>query len=185
MAVSSNGRQPVAHLRHRSHGRMRVTLERSDRSPGQMEQVKKRIESQPGIRSVDINPTTGSVIVTGEHNHQIEQALEAAVELVETLQQGKPSQKAVDTLVSAVKVADSRLRQTSSDRISLKWLVPGAFVGIGLRQLLAQGLTIGDVPWYVLMYYGVDSFLKLNPEHAPKADSEPDQLAEVPGPDAR
>jgi hypothetical protein len=34
--------------------------------------------------------------------------------------------------------------------------------------LIAEGLTVGAVPWYVLVYYGVDSFLKLYPEHAPQ-----------------
>lgn len=181
--MSSNGSRPVARLRHRSHGRVRATLQKSERSQGRMEQIKKQIESQPGIRSVNVNPTTGSVVVTGDHNHQIHEALDTAVQLVESLQEGEPAPKAVEALVGAVKLADSRLRQTTGDRISLKWLVPGAFVGVGLRQLLAEGLTIGAVPWYVLLYYGVDSFLKLNPEHAPKGESELSRMREAPSPD--
>jgi copper chaperone CopZ len=147
-----------------------------------MQRIKQRLESRPGIRSVNVNPTTGSVIVTGDHDDQIHEALDTALELVESLHEGKPSEKAVETVVGAVKAADFRMRQSTGGRISLKWLVPGAFVGIGLRQLLAEGLTIGAVPWYVLVYYGVDSFLKLNPEHAPKAESELHRMQEAPSP---
>jgi hypothetical protein len=42
-------------------------------------------------------------------------------------------------------------------------------VALGLRQLARDGLTVGAVPWYVLIYYGADSFLKLYPEHRPEA----------------
>jgi hypothetical protein len=49
-----------------------------------------------------------------------------------------------------------------------------AGVDAGVRQLMAQGLTLGSIPWYVLLYYGVDSFLKLYPEHAPANAAEQD-----------
>ena len=59
--------------------------------------------------------------------------------------------------------------------------MPAAFVSVGVRQLLAEGLTLGTVPWYVLIYYGVDSFLKLYPEHAPKRESELERIHGAPG----
>ncbi|MDQ6741842.1 MAG: heavy-metal-associated domain-containing protein [Candidatus Dormibacteraeota bacterium] len=181
--MSSNGSRPVAYVRHRSHGRVRASLEKSERSPARMEQIKQRIESHPGIRSVEVNPTTGSVLVTGDHNDQIHQALNSALVLVESLRNGEPSEKAVETVVGAVKAADARVLEATGGTISLKWLVPASFIALGARQLLAQGLTIGSVPWYVLIYYGVDSFLKLNPEHAPGGDSELDRSGEAPSPD--
>ena len=30
--------------------------------------------------------------------------------------------------------------------------------------------TLGTIPWYVLLYCGADSFLKLYTEHAPQPD---------------
>jgi copper chaperone CopZ len=154
---------------------MRASLERNERSPQRMEEIKQQIQDQPGVHSVEVNPTTGSVLVTGDHNDQIRRALDSALVLVESLNGGEPSEKAVETVVGAVKAADSRVLEATGGRVSLKWLVPASFVALGARQLIGQGLTIGSVPWYVLIYYGVDSFLKLNPEHAPSADSEPDR----------
>jgi hypothetical protein len=173
--VSSNGSKPVAYVRHRSHGRVRASVEKGERSPERMQEIKQRIQDHPGVRGVEVNPTTGSVLVTGEHNDQIRQALDSALVLVESLQGGEPSEKAVETVVGAVKAADSRVLEATAGRVSLKWLVPASFVAVGLRQLIAQGLTAGSVPWYVLLYYGVDSFLKLNPEHAPSSESEPER----------
>jgi copper chaperone CopZ len=163
---------------------MRATLEKDERSPERMNRIKRRVESQPGIRSVDVNPATGSVVVRGESDEQIREALDSALVLVEALQQGEPSEQVVETVVHAVKAADARVRQSTGGTISLRWLVPAAFVGLGVRQLFAQGLTVGSIPWYVLLYYGVDSFLKLHPEHAPVAPSRRDGRQEAPGPDA-
>jgi hypothetical protein len=67
-----------------------------------------------------------------------------------------------------VRAADVRLQAATHGRISLRWLVPAAFVAPGLRQLAREGFTVGTVPWYVLLYYGADSFLKLYPEDRPE-----------------
>ncbi|MDQ6691903.1 MAG: hypothetical protein M3Z13_03960, partial [Candidatus Dormibacteraeota bacterium] len=56
------------------------------------------------------------------------------------------------------------------NRLSLKWIVPATFATMGVRQLMIQGFKLGTIPWYVLLYYGADSFMKLYPEHAPQPD---------------
>jgi hypothetical protein len=34
---------------------------------------------------------------------------------------------------------------------------------IALRQLLTKGIHLDDIPWYVMAWYGFDSFVKLHP----------------------
>jgi hypothetical protein len=137
-----------------------------------MERIKRRLEAQPGVQHVEVNTRTGSVLVQGDRDDQLRSALEDALNIVRSVQEGEPSDQAVTAIVEVVKAADSRVRELTAGRISLRWLVPATFVGLGIRQLMAQGLTLGNVPWYVLMYYGVDSFLKLYPEHAPHVESQ-------------
>jgi hypothetical protein len=139
-----------------------------------MEQLKHRLESRPGIERVQVRPTTGSILVEGRRDEQIDAALHEVFDLVRVFAEGEPSERAVELVVEAIRSADGRVKDVTGGWLSLRWLVPATFVGVGVRQLLAQGLTLGNVPWYVLIYYGVDSFLKLYPEHAPHDDSDPD-----------
>ena len=162
---------------------MRASVENGERSPEQLNRIKRRVEEQPGVRNVEINLATGSVVVQGDSEAQIRRALDTAVVLVGSVSDGEPSEQVVEAVVRAVQAADQKVRQGTGGAISLRWLVPATFVGLGVRQLIAQGFTIGSIPWYVLLYYGVDSFLKLHPEHAPVAPSRGDGRQEAPGPD--
>lgn len=135
-----------------------------------MERVRQRLARHPDVQSVEVSERTGSVLVLGTQTERLRAALEEFLELVEEA----PSPEAVrdrgvETAVTLVKDLDDRLAWATGGRLQLRWLIPATFVGFGVRQLIAQGLTIGSVPWYVLVYYGVDSFLKLYPEHAPQA----------------
>ena len=172
--------KPIAHLQHRSSGRARARLPKQERSPARMTQIKSRLEAQPGVQQVEVNSKTGSVLVQGDRDDEIQQALENAFNLVKSMQEGDASDQAVGSVVEVVKSADSKVRQLTGGRMSLRWLVPATFVGVGVRQLILEGLTLGTVPWYVLIYYGVDSFLKLYPEHAPHRESELERIHGVP-----
>ncbi|MBV9100365.1 MAG: hypothetical protein JOZ46_12530 [Candidatus Dormibacteraeota bacterium] len=46
--------------------------------------------------------------------------------------------------------------------VDLRVLVPAAFAGLALRQLVRQGVRVRDAPWYVLAYYAFDSYMKLH-----------------------
>ena len=163
--------RPRARLQHRSRGRARARLEPGPDRMEQMQRAKRRLQSEPGITGVEISPRTGSVLVLGDRDELIDAALHQAFQLISSLEKAEPSDRAIATLVDAVSEADRQFLSMSGGRVSLRWIVPAMFVGAGVRKLLADGLTLGNVPWYVLLYYGVDSFLKLNPEHSPQADS--------------
>jgi hypothetical protein len=135
-----------------------------------MERVRDVLAAQPGVTHAEVNPSTGSVLVHGLDPRKLETAMNEALTLVKTLQ-GESPEAGVDQLVGLVQTADQRLREVTGGRVSLRWFVPTAFVAVGVRQLLQQGFTVGTVPWYVLLYYGVDSFIKLFPEHAPSQDA--------------
>ena len=134
-----------------------------------MERLRTQLSADPAVRSVQVNQRTGSVLVHGERNAELEGAIGRTLELVEEAGPEGLPEAGVEALVLLVRDVDRRLRRATSGHLSLSWLVPATFVGVGVRQLMREGLTIFSVPWYVLMYYGVDAFLKLYPQHAPRA----------------
>lgn len=164
--------KPTARLEHAGPDRVRARVVRRHRSATTMERVRLRLAAAPGVDDVEVNPTTGSVLVRGADRHRLEQALGGALVVLHSLSGDDPADRGVAEVVRLVRSGERRIREASGGRLSLRWVVPAAFVGIGLRELLRQGLTVGAVPWYVLVYYGVDSFLKLYPEHRPGAGSD-------------
>lgn len=148
-------------------------MSREDRSPERMDRVGRQLSADPAVDSVELNHRTGSVLVHGRAPAELEAAVRSSLELVEEAGPENVPEAGVESVVLLVRELDRRLRRTTGSRLSLRWLVPATFIGIGLRQLAREGLTLGSVPWYVLIYYGVDSFLKLYPQHAPKDPSRP------------
>ena len=134
-----------------------------------MERLHSQLRADRAVQHVQVNHRTGSILVQGEVGSQLEKALRASLEVVEESGPENVQEAGVESAVLLVRNVDRKLRRTSGSRLSLRWLVPAGFIGFGLRQLLRDGLTVGNVPWYVLLYYGVDSFLKLYPHHAPRA----------------
>jgi Heavy metal associated domain 2 len=164
MATREKTRCRVAHS---SPGRVRLRVHHADRSPRRMEEMRERLQAQPDIHAVEVNARTGSVLVRGESTEKIKEAL---LQFVEPIEEAGPERLPEATAVELIKGFNSRLSENTQGRFTLSWAVPALFLGFGLRQLLLGGLTIGTVPWYVLMYYGVDSFIKLNPQHAPRVE---------------
>ncbi|HZU18909.1 MAG TPA: hypothetical protein VFD01_20210 [Candidatus Dormibacteraeota bacterium] len=159
--------RPVARLEHDLPGRVRVRIGREHRTPEGMGSLERELARHPAVGAVEANPRTGSILVTGEPVAPLREALEQFLELVQEEGPERLPTAGVQAAVDLVRQIDGRLGRATGGRLSLRWLVPAAFLTLGVRQLLAQGLTVGTVPWYVLIYYGIDSFLKLYPEYAP------------------
>lgn len=148
---------------------MRARVAPDERSPEGMERLRSQMSTHPGVHGVQVNPRTGSILVHGEVGAQLEKAIREYLELLEEAGPENVPEAGVESAVLLVRNIDRRLRLSSGSRLSLRWLVPAAFVGLGVRQLLRDGPAVGNVPWFVLLWYGVDSFFKLYPHHAPKA----------------
>jgi hypothetical protein len=78
-------------------------------------------------------------------------------------------------VLDALTDLDHRVSQLTGGKVDLKLLVP---IGLGLlaiRQIWLNGLGLGVVPGYVLLWYTFDSFYKL---HQRKTDAAVKDLAE-------
>src|SRR5436305_11351591 len=65
---------------HRSKHRTRLRVPKGSRHPKQLHDVKKAIEKIDGVKSVDVNPQTGSVLVHHEDKHDMLADIGAAIE---------------------------------------------------------------------------------------------------------
>lgn len=145
-----------------------MRFQRGDWRPADLERVGAHVRQVVGVGEVVVNQRTGSVLVHCADSEPVRSALTEVCELLgPVVEEGTGG--TVDEIVAAVRTADRRLHAMTGGRLSLRWVVPGAFIAFGIRQLLRTGPTVGAVPWYVLLYYGADTFLKLNPQHAPIA----------------
>ena len=171
MEAERRSRRARARVTHSSPGRVRARVARTDRSGLDLEQVRRRLEANPDIESIALDQRTGSVLVQGPATDRLRFALAEVLQLVDESGADGVGAAGVSIAVNLVKGADGRLEQASGGRLSLRWIVPVSFAAVGVRQLVRQGLSAGSVPWYVLLYYAVDSFLKLYPEHAPRPAS--------------
>ena len=134
-----------------------------------LEDLGRRLKAHEGVDSVDINAVSGSVLVQGADSESLRHALDGVFSVIERAKEEGVGEMGVDSAVSLIKQLDAKLSDATGRRISLRWLVPAAFITVGVRQAVVQGISVGAIPWYVLLYYGVDSFLKLFPEYAPEA----------------
>jgi hypothetical protein len=160
--------KPPAELEHSSEGRIRVRVPRTHRTRVAFEAVQRQLDSHAGVDRVTVNRHSGSILVEGEQSDAIHAALKEVFDIFEHSERPEEAaEKGVDLAVSLVRRFDSRLMEMTDNRVTLRWLVPATFITLGVRQMLAQGFALGTLPWYVLLYYGVDSFLKLYPEYGP------------------
>ena len=138
--------------------------------------MRKQLAANPAVDAVQVNPRSGSLLLLGGPGARLQDAASHVFDLVERTSPDQLPEVAIeDVAVGLVRQLDRRINRVSKGRASLRWLIPAAFVGFGVRQLVRQGLGVGTIPWYVLIYYGVDSFLKMYPEYAsqPSKPGEP------------
>lgn len=66
---------------------------------------------------------------------------------------------------------NAQTRWLTNGVLDLRMLLSMGLGAIALRQLFLRGLRLDDIPWYVLAWYALDTFVKFHPETVyPEAD---------------
>jgi hypothetical protein len=82
---------------------------------------------------------------------------------------------AAKNFVHSISELNAELSRMTNGAADLRVILP---VGLGLfaiRQLIRQGWKLDEIPWYILAWYAVDTFVKLNSEE----ESQESQLVNV------
>lgn len=156
---------------HSLPGRTRLKVPRAHRTPHAMARVREALQSVPGVRRVDVNATTGSVLVHHDAEavklDDVAESLEAGTDFVLALV--PPRERAwvraeVSTVAHRVRTAFTTLDASISDAtagwVDLKMLVPIALISAAAVQVTITEGNWTAVPPYVLLYYAFDTFMK-------------------------
>lgn len=163
-------------------GRMRVRLRQDHRDPATLEQIEQAIGSRSGVTSVSTDARTGSVLVHYDHltlakDDVTSMLLDVGVvaldllgaeDAAEALGEERadrgvaPHSTGATGILDAVTDLDHRISRLTGGKLDLKLLVPAGLGLLALRQVTTNGLGLGQVPGYVLLWYTFDSFYKLH-----------------------
>lgn len=185
MATSTTDRMSHGAIVSHTSGRMRVRLQQDHRDPDALETIEDRLSEHPAVASVSTNARTGSVLVQYDH-HQltkddlkellwdaglVARELLGAEEIPEDLGRDEadsantaaaPHSTTATTLLDALTDLDNRVSKLTNGKLDIKLLVPTGLGLLALRQIAINGLGLGQVPGYVLLWYTFDSFYKLH-----------------------
>jgi hypothetical protein len=140
---------------------------------GLLHEAQARLAAAPGVRGVETNPQTGSVLVRydpAQHSRSELLAMFEDVGIVVRETLGGLGEEVPETgrsstsvsVISALSDLDKRIARATGHTVDLKLLFPATLGAIGIRQLFTTGLGLAEVPAYVLLWYAFDSFYKLH-----------------------
>ncbi len=157
------------YLEHWMRGRARLRVPRP-RTPGHVRRLAGRIGRSKSVRAVDVNPATGSVLVTFDEEDPIDLIVDElriaglhVLSAVPAMQTGIRTQSSAAAIVRhAFSQANALLHVRTRGRIDLRLAVPAIYVLLATRAFLRQGGRLRSAEWYQLLYWAFDSFHKLH-----------------------
>lgn len=179
MATANGGAQ--AKVVHSGATRTRLRMDQDHRHPHQMERLRQRLEQQPNVTGVEVNPSTGSVLVHHDGGGVSPGGIAAVFGDLGVVVQGleggdagkSDTARAVETALGDL---NRRVAEATGGTFDLKIIVPGGFLALGLWQLATDvGSFFTAIPGYVLVYYAFDTYTKLH--HLPSAPPQTQEAA--------
>jgi hypothetical protein len=161
-------------------GRIRVRLEAGQRSPAVLDQIEHALGRKSGVASVSTNARTGSILVYYDEDILSKDDLTAMLSDVgvAALESGGADEASRDrgrggravadhssgavSVLDAVTDLDHWISRLTGGKLDLKLLVPAGLGLLALRQIALNGVGLGQMPGYVLLWYTFDSFYKLH-----------------------
>lgn len=158
---------------HSIPGRIRFRLDSQLRAADSMKELVTALSQVPGIKQVQCNPKTGSLLVLYEPDtFGIEDLMMAAqaANVVVTLpdaeiaaaSSGAEISRLAASINRSAERADRALSAITRGAADLKTLVPIGLAAVALRQIASSGVRLTSVPWYVLLWYSWGIFNAYN-----------------------
>ncbi len=171
-----------AEVAHHVRGRIRVRLPKAKRDYATLESVKRAIAPLRGVKNVDVNAATGSVVVhydATEHDdfhstlaqHAQEQNLftlgpphcSEVDEMAETIQREAEflasRSETAKTIVDFFKALNQQVKVATNNNLDLQVLLP---LGLAVYSILEVGVEVSTPLWVTLGIFSFNSFLALH-----------------------
>lgn len=154
---------PKAQVVHHLPGRLRLKLPHAKGNYELLEEIKLTVSAAEGVTQVDVNPTTGSILIQYDQTEQPElhkqlQRAEAqvafALEIVRISSNGKNG-----SLESFVKQLRENIKRETGDAVDLKQFFPAS---IALYDLLFVKRSRPTPLWLTLLMFSFSSYMDLN-----------------------
>lgn len=154
-------------LVHASPGRVRLKGDLEHQRDA-IEDTERAIRALSGVSDVRRNPAAASIVILFDDNaitaERILKAIEpmASVVAQESIDDDlgrNGNSKFGDWVAARSSRADRRVAEASNGAVDLRTLVPAGLFALAARDLLRRGAP--RAPWYVLLWYAFDSFIKL------------------------
>jgi hypothetical protein len=178
------------HVIHHVRGRMRVKVPGAKGDPALLQLIKEAISPLRGVRQVEVNPSTGSVVVlydaSGHDQFQHQLAMQASQsglfmlqppELSEVDQLARRIEQEAEFLsehsdtarkmVDLVKDINLSIRKATNNAVDLKVLLPLALAAYSIVELESD---ISTPLWVTLGIFSFNSFLTLHHSQAVHVD---------------
>lgn len=152
-------------------GRTRFKVPQLSRNQEDMARIASGIQEHLGPESVEYNTKTGSILVhhdTDQHTLDdvkgimkdlcvIFADITGACELIPLNDKSEEGD-----FSSVIYDLNQRCVNTTNGIIDLRFVLPLGLGALGVLQLLTYGLQFELIPWYLLIYLAIDSFIRLN-----------------------
>jgi hypothetical protein len=139
--------------------RTRIRVSQKRRNPKELARLAEGLQASPQVSEVSTNLYAGTLIV--HHKEKADIAAELKDLGVIAMAAGGLETSAMP-LTDAVLDLENHVGPTLGSLLDLKLLVPLGFGALAVLQIARRGLEIGGAPWYLLAYFALESFVKLN-----------------------
>ena len=164
---------------HRLPHRTRIRMPKVHRTPGKMEKMADRFRKLEGVKDVEVDHRTGSILLKHTEDPGIIESLMASLEDAGDLflsvmmeEEGPESELSVVSkfLKETLGTANSNVSRSTRGFIDLRMMVPLGFLGAAVWKMRSTGARawLMEVPPYVLLWYAWDSYMKLHHTRPPQ-----------------
>ncbi|MBV8884618.1 MAG: hypothetical protein JO235_11570 [Chroococcidiopsidaceae cyanobacterium CP_BM_RX_35] len=159
-------------------GRTRFKLPPHRRNYQEMKQIASCLQSHPDVHDVRFNAQTGSILVHYDpHRSDLQEMkgvmrdlgvvfadVTGSADLLSLSSSGKESSFNFNSAISDL---NQQVLALTNGVINLRYVLPLGIGVLAVLQLITFGWQFEVVPWFVLAYFAIDTFIKLNSNQEP------------------
>lgn len=154
-----------AQLVHHIPGRVRIRLPHAKGNRALLQQIKESISPRPGVRRVDVNPTTGSILIhydpalLDNFNRQLAEHAEREELFALNVETQKDETGTARSVHDFLKLLSDIVKDATADTIDLKEIFPFA---VGGYAFFFVDRSIGAPLWLSLMFFAFSAYMDLH-----------------------
>jgi hypothetical protein len=154
---------PDAVIAHASTGRLRIRIASKKGDVAALKSYGDQLASCPGILSIEVNPSTGSILLLHQTTvHEISEYVRSKdlFSLQEQEVQKVPSADIRRSLGDTFKSVDRQIKNLTDGDMDLSGFAFAALIVVGTAQILTG--NAGAIPWFAAYWYAYHLYSRTN-----------------------